>query len=226
MQSIAPEIFRFHEEVSKGKYRWIKDKLDDEGIEILSEFRKNKNNIEAFYDKYVVPNNPKIVICGINPGRLGAGKTGVPFIDFTSLAKLIEGIDREDSEASAKFFYSIIDHFGKEKFYSNIYVTNISWLGFSTKSKPAKNVNYYNLPEDVKEVLFDNFIEEINLVEPTHILSCSNEVTNVLKKLKEQGKLKSSIDISIKLNHPYYCSIKTNTEREFKKYIDTLVNLI
>lgn len=224
MKSIVSDIFNFYDEINNGKFKWIKSELESANIRILSDFINNRSNIEKFYNTYVVPNNPKVVICGINPGRLGAGKTGVPFLDFASLSKLISGIRKGDSEASARYFYSIVEHFGKEVFYSNFYVTNISWLGFCTNGKIPKNVNYYDLPEKVQDVIIDIFIEEMNLVNPTHIIPCSEQVLNTLSYLKRQKKI--SANIEIKLKHPYYCSIKTHTPVQYKNYIETLGELI
>ena len=78
------------------------------------------------------------VICGINPGRNGAGKTGVPFLDFNSLSQLLPNLKKEDSERSSQFFFEIVEHFGAKKFYETFYVTNISWLGFIKDNKKSK----------------------------------------------------------------------------------------
>ncbi len=62
---------------------------------------------------------PKTVLCRINPGRFGAAKTGVSFIDFTSLSQMIDGVNRDDSERSAKFFFDVVQEFGVKRFYQN-----------------------------------------------------------------------------------------------------------
>jgi hypothetical protein len=78
--------------------------LDGEDISVLREFESNKSVADEFTLRYCSQRKPTVVLCGINPGRLGAGKTGVPFLDFCSLSKLLPNVNREESERSAFFF--------------------------------------------------------------------------------------------------------------------------
>jgi len=81
---------------------------------------------------------------GINPGRYGAGITGV---NFTAPRQLKENcrIDHHlglTSELSAEFIYDMIDeHGGVKKFYSNWFIGSVCPLGFI---KNGKNINYYD----------------------------------------------------------------------------------
>jgi hypothetical protein len=53
-----------------------------EGISIMNPFRDNPGIflvISQFYHKFYNDNNPRHLILGINPGRFGAGVTGIPF---------------------------------------------------------------------------------------------------------------------------------------------------
>jgi len=52
----------------------MKAMLSDCGIEMLDEFLDNWPTVERFYSEYYSKGLPKIVLCGINPGRRGAGK--------------------------------------------------------------------------------------------------------------------------------------------------------
>lgn len=88
MRTIAEDYFDFYD-IFKEKYS---ENLKSRNIKILSDFIDNKKNIIEFHKKYVEPNSPKIVICGINPGWNGAGLTGIPFIDFASLSKMLQDI--------------------------------------------------------------------------------------------------------------------------------------
>jgi hypothetical protein len=96
------------------------------GIEILKDFLENWDTVLEFNRVFYAEGEPKTVLCGINPGRLGAGKTGVPFMDFRSLSKLIPGVTRDDTERSAQFFYEVVNHFGAQNFYRSFYVGNVS----------------------------------------------------------------------------------------------------
>ena len=43
--------------------------------------------VKKFYSSYYSDNNKRIIIFGINPGRLGGGLTGIPFTDGYNLEK-------------------------------------------------------------------------------------------------------------------------------------------
>jgi len=48
----------------------------------MNPFRENPEALIVsgkFYKKYYNDNNPRFLILGINPGRFGAGVTGIPF---------------------------------------------------------------------------------------------------------------------------------------------------
>ena len=197
----------------------IKNLLQDSDIDILDTFLDNWNNIEEFYSKYYKNTHPKVVICGINPGKNGAGKTGVPFVDFNSLSKLLPNVNETDIERSAQFFYEIIEHFGAEKFFETFYVTNISWVGFIQN---GKNVNYYNLSIKVKELIFNIYKSEIDAINPTTIISLSQEVQKTNKALFEGDE-----NIELKsLPHPNYCAFPKNKDTCTEQYISLLSKYI
>lgn len=93
--------------------------LKDTDISVLRGFLDNWDMIRKFNDKFYGDNLPKTVLCGINPGKNGAGKTGLPFLDFTSLSKVMGGVDRQDTERSAQFFYDIVQEIGVKDFYKS-----------------------------------------------------------------------------------------------------------
>ena len=52
------------------------------GVRVMNPYRENENAFEvssAFYRKYYADTRPRHLIMGINPGRFGAGQTGIPF---------------------------------------------------------------------------------------------------------------------------------------------------
>src|ERR1035437_8378741 len=89
---------------------------------VLSDFVLNPEIVDAFWHRYYARGVPRIVICGLNPGRFDAGKTGIAFLDFESLSQLMPGVDRHDSEKSAAFFYKEIQSYGSEAFPRDFYV--------------------------------------------------------------------------------------------------------
>lgn len=105
---------------------------------------------EQFYPKYYNDNRPRALIFGINPGRHGAGVTGIPFTDPIRLAEKC-GIANEfqkRGELSSEFVYAVIDAFGgPAAFYGRYHFTALSPLGFV---RDGKNLNYYDDKELMK----------------------------------------------------------------------------
>ena len=56
------------------------------GIKIMNPFKDGQiiSISSSFYKKYYNDNRPRHFILGINPGRFGAGVTGIPFTDTVS----------------------------------------------------------------------------------------------------------------------------------------------
>lgn len=192
--------------------------LEKEGIEIIKEYIGNWKNIQRFHDAYYQNCYPKTVLCGINPGRNGAGKTGIAFVDFDSLSKMLSGIDSDDKERSAQFFYEIVEHFGAERFFETFYVTNISWVGFI---KDGKNINYYDLPPKAQEIIFEIYQEEIALINPKTIISIgakAQETNTSLFGIEVIDKDAKYIT-SHCMQHPNYCAFPSNRRKCKESYL-------
>src|SRR5690349_14620961 len=133
MPTFAEKVIRFNHSLD------FKGKLPP-GINIMNPFRHSLTHetASAFYKKYYNDDQPRRLILGINPGRFGAGLTGVPFTDPKRLKEKC-GIDFNGPvthEPSSVFVYDMIDAFGgAEKFYGKFYITSICPLGFTT-SRP------------------------------------------------------------------------------------------
>lgn len=195
--------------------------LEKEGITILNGFLQNIDQVRSYYQEYYSTKSKRIVLCGINPGKNGAGKTGVPFIDFKSLTHLLPGINQYDSENSAQFVWSIINQIGTELFFEKVYLTNISWFGFI---KDGKNFNYYNLPSHLSDTFTESFLKEMDLVQPKVIIPLSKEVEQTLIGMKKRGKLNYSI--ASRLPHPYYCSIGDRALKYKDIYVEKIQSYI
>jgi hypothetical protein len=197
----------------------IESLLKGSEISVLDEFLMNWSTIRAFNKTYYQNSYPKTVLCGINPGKNGAGKTGIPFVDFASLSKLIANVEKTDSERSAQFFYDVVSEFGAKEFYDSFYVTNISWVGYI---KGNKNINYYKLPEKPKKFIMEMFKYEMEEISPQTIIAMSGEVQNTLNQLYED----STIDIKSSLPHPNYCAFPKNYKKCKEGYIELLSKYI
>jgi len=105
--------------------------------------------VRRFHQKYFSDDHPRLLMLGINPGRLGAGSTGISFTDTkrceSDLGIPVTGM--RTHEPSSDFFYRMIRAAGGAKaFYSAVYVHAICPLGFVKRgtSGTDTNLNYYD----------------------------------------------------------------------------------
>lgn len=116
------------------------------GIELLYPYAQPQTMqaLEDFYRIYFNDRGRRTFIFGINPGRFGAGITGVPFTDPIRLETecgIINTFDKK-AELSSIFVYRFIQSFGgPAAFYRQFYITSLCPLGFT---KGGKNYNYYD----------------------------------------------------------------------------------
>jgi Domain of unknown function (DUF4918) len=90
------------------------------GVSIMNPFRDNPVvNVltEEFYLKFFSDNKDRKLILGINPGRFGAGSTGIPFTDTKRLNENcgIPFSGFRTHEPSSAFIYEMIGAFGGVK---------------------------------------------------------------------------------------------------------------
>lgn len=111
-----------------------------------------KKAVKTFLEKYYRDDRPRRLMLGINPGRFGAGITG---INFTAPRQLREdcGIEHpfgNGSELSAEFIYRVIHAYGGLKAFSDDwFIGAVCPLGFVQE---GKNINYYDDPKLLKAV--------------------------------------------------------------------------
>jgi hypothetical protein len=95
----------------------------------------------------------RLSVWGINPGRLGAGITGIPFVDPVSLQHTlgIQSTITGASEASATFIAKVIQQSGgAPAFYSSVYLSALCPLGLT---RAGNNVNFYDDPQWIDAVV-------------------------------------------------------------------------
>jgi len=103
--------------------------------------------VETFFHKFYNDNRSRRIFLGINPGRFGAGVTGV---NFTAPRQLVDvcGIKHpfgQGTELSAEFIYDLIASYGgPERFYQDFFIGSVCPLGFV---KNGRNLNYYDDPQ-------------------------------------------------------------------------------
>lgn len=186
-----------------------------EGIGIMNPFRSEDEYImqvsSAFYRKYYDDNRPRRLILGINPGRFGAGFTGIPFTDTKRLTSEcgIPYSGRQTHEPSSVFVYEVIREYGgPEKFYGDFYINSLSPLGFTQKGANGKekNYNYYDRPDltaAVTEFILWNIMEQISMGVSTDVCWCLGTGKNekFLRALNEKYRFFGEI---IALEHPRF----------------------
>ena len=100
---------------------------------------------KTFYQKYYGDQKERIICFGINPGRFGAGVTGVPFTDPIRLTEVcgIANDFEQRAELSSRFIYEMIEAFGGPgAFYAKFYISAVSPLGYI---RDGINLNYYDI---------------------------------------------------------------------------------
>jgi len=121
---------------------WLYPQKDKEVMKIVN----------AFLNKFYNDATSRRLMLGINPGRFGAGVTGV---NFTAPRQLVEHCQipypyKMQSELSAEFIYDMINAYGgPQTFYSHYFISSVCPLGFV---KEGKNINYYDDKELLKAV--------------------------------------------------------------------------
>lgn len=184
------------------------------GISIMNPFKENKEAMKIssdFYKKFYNDHNKRHIILGINPGRFGAGVTGVPFTDTKRLLNEcgLPFSGKPTHEPSATFVYEVVNAYGgTKKFYGDFYIQSIFPLGFTATNEKGKevNYNYYDskeLTEAVYDFMIENIRKQISFGISTDLCFCFGTGKNekFLKKINEEFKFFKKI---IALEHPRF----------------------
>jgi hypothetical protein len=140
METFAGKAIRFHQQLHL--------ELPGSDVAVMNPFRDKTvmQMVTQFYKQFFDDSNPRTFLLGINPGRFGAGITGISFTDPIHLETkcgIANHFDKKH-ELSSQFIYLVIDALGGAgAFYRNFYFTAVSPLGFT---RAGKNINYYDQP--------------------------------------------------------------------------------
>ena len=166
---------------------------------------------KVFYSKYYNDQQPRNLILGINPGRLGAGSTGIPFTDTKRLIEFchIEIEDIKTHEPSSVFVYHLINAYGGvQAFYHDYYINSVCPLGFTITNEAGKEINYnYYDRKDLQEAVLPFIVENINKL---IAMGCRREKAFCLgtgKNYKFLNQLNQDFhffDEIVPLEHPRY----------------------
>lgn len=218
MPFLAQQLIQF--------YKQLTPPLLPKGFGILHPQPEVKvmNVVKSFFQKFYNDNRPRKLMLGINPGRFGAGITGV---NFTAPRQLKEncGIDHpwgNSSELSAEFIYEVIVQYGGPvKFYGDYFIGAVSPLGFI---KDGKNINYYDdkkLQQAVTPFIIETIKLQLQMGFDTTACICIGGEKNYkfLSKLNDQHGFFQTI---IPLPHPRF--IMQYRRKRKQEYADEWLN--
>jgi hypothetical protein len=198
------------------------------GIEVLfpQQTPEVMGVVETFFYKFYNDDNPRRLIFGINPGRFGAGTTGINFTAPKQLKEFCE-IDhsfKPQSELSAEFIYDLINAYGGvKKFYRDYFITAVSPLGFV---RNGLNLNYYDdkeLQRAITPFITDSISKQISFGFKTDYCFCVGGDKNLkfLSSLNQQHKFFHKI---IPLSHPRF--IMQYRRKQKQKFIEEYLSVL
>jgi hypothetical protein len=175
-----------------------------------------------FYEKRYAVEKPRTLLLGINPGRFGAGQTGIPFTDPINLERYC-GISNDlpkRHEISSQFIYELIQNLGGlGEFCDHYLVSSVYPLGLL---RNGKNFNYYDDPKVLKQLepqIIDHMEKLIGLnVKRNTVFSIGKgKNLRVLRELNSRHKWFEHID---HIPHPRW--IMQYRRRRKDEYIDEI----
>ncbi len=195
------------------------------GVEVMNPYHDPyvMDLCSSFYKKYYSDDNGRRLILGINPGRHGAGITGIPFTDPVVLNDEC-GIDNDlvkRRELSSEFVYMLIRAMGgPDHFYKHYFFGSVSSLGFL---KNGRNFNYYDAPDFyrcIKPTIVSNLIDQIGLGITSRTCYCLGQGKNYeyLKLLNIELKL---FDRIVPFSHPRW--VMQYKRKEIDSVIDNMI---
>jgi hypothetical protein len=182
--------------------------------------------VKRFLNKFYNDDQPRVILMGINPGRFGAGVTG---INFTAPKQLENdcGLNhsfQKQSELSAEFIYKMINTYGgPEIFYKRFFIGSVSPLGFIKK---GKNINYYDdasLLVKVEPFIVQNMENLLSFNANREVCICIGEEKNY-KYLAALNKKYNWFENISSVPHPRF--IMQYRRKRMEEYIQQYINML
>jgi hypothetical protein len=181
-----------------------------------------------YYKTYYSNNLKRTLIFGINPGRFGAGTTGINFTAPKQLKEFcnISSNFKLTSELSAEFIYEVIVKYGGVDIFCNDYfISSVCPLGLV---KDGKNLNYYDTAELKKAVepfIIKSLKQQLSFNVNTNLCICLGGEKNYmyLSVLNDKFNFFDHIE---PLPHPrFIMQYKRKQKQEFiNQYLQALQN--
>lgn len=224
--TLAEKIIAFNENLHCGKRL-------PQGFAIMNPFSENPESLSAmsqFYRKFYDDHKSRKFIIGINPGRFGAGITGVPFTDPKNLKKFcgIPFSGKEHYEPSANFVYKMIAAYGGvHEFYRDFYIHSIFPLAIIRKNEKGNyvNCNYYDdkrLIDLLKSSMVKHLEDQIKMGLKTDVAFIwGKKNAKFIKAINKEKKLFDRLEV---LDHPRY--IQQYKSKEIDSYTKNFVSVL
>lgn len=202
-----------------------------DNFRVMNPYLDNEETLlvmEQFYHKYYNDTDTRKFIIGINPGRYGAGVTGVPFTDTKRLDSIcgIQMHSAQTHEVSSVFVYDMIAKYGGAfLFYKNFYINSLFPLAIIRKAKSGKwlNANYYDeasLFEMTEDFMIDALKKQIDFgLDTTEAFVLGVKNAKYVSKLNQKAGLFKRL---IVLEHPRFIQQYRSKQRD--QYIDSYIS--
>ena len=225
METFADRVIRFNAELS------FEGELPG-STEILNPFRDNNEEVSRvsaeFYRKFYGDSKQRRMILGINPGRFGAGVTGIPFTDPKRMKEVcgIEMRSVSTHEPSSVFVYAMIERYGGvDRFYSDFYINSICPLGFTAINGKGNRVNYnYYDSEQLYRTVYDFMVASLRKQisfginrDVCFVLGKKN--AKYIRRINEREQLFGEL---VALEHPRY--VVQYRSKYMETYVDKYIN--
>ena len=185
-------------------------------VAVMNPFRGENADItgricRSFYTTYYSDRERRTCILGINPGRFGAGITGVPFTDTKRLQEYcgIRVDEFSSHEPSSVFVYKVIEAYGgPAEFYRNYYINSLCPLGFLRRNEKGNWVNY-NFYDDrelyslVKPFMIRSVEQQLSFGINRHRAYCLGRGKNY-KYMEKLNREQNWFGEIVPLDHPRY----------------------
>lgn len=201
------------------------------GVHVMNPYRSGevRDIVKTFFKKYYHDTHGRIPLLGINPGRFGAGITGITFTDPVRLEQEcgISNSFAKKQELSSVFIYDLINNYGGPgKFFSRFILSAVCPLGFL---KDGRNLNYYDSRALLASVggFIARFLQTyMEIMGSPSTIICLGEGKNYRYLAALNEKLGLAKDIT-PLPHPRWVMQYRYTSRKdfIKKYLSVLDNI-
>lgn len=202
------------------------------GVGVMNPYQKPdvREIVREFYLKFYNDARPRVFLLGINPGRFGAGVTGISFTTAQNLRRYcgIENNLRDTPELSSRFIYQIIEAFGgAQAFYSRFFLTSLFPLALTKEGRKGgpKNYNFYDdrvTTDALWPAMTGAVREQTGFGADRRVAVCLGRKNETyLRRLNDQ---QGFFDRIITLDHPRYILQYKNKDRALylERYITTL----